>query len=78
MNFSLFVFSSADPVEEKNDSSAQTATNSAAELLKQGAGTKDLCLICLCVKIKVIHQCIAVYFSKSLLIQKIPSRIFWF
>lgn len=28
-----------DPVEELNDSSAQTATNSAAELLKQGAGT---------------------------------------
>lgn len=29
----------ADPVEELYDSSTQTATNSAAELLKQGAGT---------------------------------------
>lgn len=37
-----------------------------------------ICVWFCCVKIKVIHQCIAVYFSKSLLIQKIPSRIFWF
>ena len=27
-----------DPLEDLNDSSTQTATNSAAELLKQGAG----------------------------------------
>lgn len=30
----------ADPVEELNNPPAQTATNSAAELLKQGAGTE--------------------------------------
>lgn len=70
------MFSSADPVEEKNDSSAQTAANSAAELLKQGAGTKDLCLICLCVKKSDSSVHCSIY--KSLLIQKIPSKIFWF
>lgn len=32
------LFLTADPMEELNDSTAQTATNSAADLLKQGAG----------------------------------------
>lgn len=55
VNYCLSVFLLADPVEELNDSSAQTATNSAAELLKQGAGTgqtnvhKSVCLFHVCV-----------------------------
>lgn len=40
--FFLGVFFLADPVEELSDASAQTSTNSAAELLKQGAGTAFL------------------------------------
>lgn len=36
LTISLFL----DPLEELNESQAQTATNSAAELLKQGAGIR--------------------------------------
>lgn len=35
----ISVFLVADPMEDLNESAAQTSTNSAAELLKQGAGT---------------------------------------
>lgn len=39
MTWRFYLFVPTDPLEELNDTSTQTATNSAAELLKQGAGS---------------------------------------